>query len=77
MFLVSSQCRHLEVEEIYGILSCRLHFHRLLAVVSWSLLPDCLYHGLVILTDVIVSSFRVQRQFQFPLSHDPLDPLAV
>merc|ERR1719350_709556 len=65
------------MEEIYRIFSCRLQFHRLLAVVSRSLLPDCLYDGLVIFTDVIVPSFWVQGQLQFPLGHNPLDPLAV
>ena len=77
MFLVSPQCRHLEVEEIYRIFNCRVQFHRLLAVMSWSLLSHCLYDRLVIFTDVIMPSFRVQGQLQFPLSHDPLNPLAV
>jgi len=78
MLLVSSQRVHLQMEEVYWILSRhRLRLQRLLAVLSLPLLSDGLNDRFVKLTDVGVSGFGVQRQFEFSLSHCSLDPLAV
>ena len=78
MLLVSSQRVHLQVEEVYGIFSRhRLRLQRLLTVLSLPFLSNGLNNRFVELTDVSVSSFGVQRQFEFPLCHGSLYPLAV
>ena len=77
MLFVSPESVHLQVEEVYRIVSGGVQLYRLFTVMSRPLLSHSLYHGLVIFTDVIVASFGVQSQFEFPLSHNALDPLAV
>merc|ERR1719336_2034961 len=61
MFLVATQCVHLEVEEIHRILArYRLRLQRLLAVLPLPLLSHGLDERLVVLADVVMTSFRVQ-----------------